>query len=284
MHAETNRWDAVQDAAPSTDASASEQDRADFYRLFAGAFVEEPSQAYLEALREPQLLAALNELGAGFEDDFSAPPVAELTETLACEYATLFASPGGCAPVESARLTGRLQQQPFFAVQETYQRYGFEVRGARFTPFADQLGVELQFVAELLSLAGAARAQCDLKTAGALDKEVKRFWVQHLGLWVRGICLLIERASLHSFYRGMARLLRAFAEEELAAMNLRVEDQDGGRAAVPKSEIEVLTNPDEPECNACGGQSAAAGGTQPLHFMPAIPGKPVASSLPAELL
>ena len=68
---------------------------------------------------------------------------------------------------------------------------------------------------------------------------------------------LLERASEHSFYREMARLLRSFAGEELAFMALRVDDVDGGREVVPKSEISVLFNPDEPVCNACehGGKS-----------------------------
>jgi len=49
----------------------------------------------------------------------------------------------------------------------------------------------------------------------------------------------------------MARLLRELSENELARLGLRVEDADGGREVVPKSEVAVLFNPDEPVCGAC---------------------------------
>ncbi len=39
-------------------------------------------------------------------------------------------------------------------------------------------------------------------------------------------------------------------------MMLRIDDVDGGREVVPKSEVAVLLNPHEPECNACGGAQA----------------------------
>ncbi|MFZ5462119.1 MAG: hypothetical protein ACOZB1_00980, partial [Pseudomonadota bacterium] len=85
------------------------------------------------------------------------------------------------------------------------------------------------------------------------ERETKRFWTLHLGRWVRGYARLVQRAAEHSFYREMARLLEAFAEQEIALLRLRVEDQDLGREVVPKSEVQVAFNPDEPVCNACPG-------------------------------
>ena len=103
-----------------------------------------------------------------------------------------------------------------------------------------------------------------------IEKDIKRFWTQHLGLWVRGYSRLIGRASNHSFYREMARFLGGFAEEEIAAMSLkRLEDLDMGRVVVPKSEIQVEFNPDEPVCGGCPPASdkpvKAAGGVHKLH-------------------
>lgn len=239
--------------------------RAALYRLLAGVFVEEPSREFLAAVRSEESLRALAEAGIEFEPDFLTADLDVLTERLACEYATLFAASGGFPPVESVRLTGRYQQEPHFAVGQTYARFGFVLGAGRFTVFADQLGVELMFVAELLERAATAIEQGDAASFGRYDREIKRFWTVHLGRWVRGYAQLIEHAAEHSFYRVLARLLRGYAEEEIVAMGLkRVEDLDRGRAVVPKQEVRIEFNPDEPVCNGCGPESAP-GVTQPLR-------------------
>ena len=225
--------------------------RAGYYQLLAGAFAEEPGCDYLAALRAPEAMAALVDLGFQFDADFTGVPLDELQDTLACEYATLFTTSGGCPPVESSRLTGRFQQEPFHDVKAIYQHCGFALQPGKFAVFEDQLGVELSFVAALLENQAAALESGDMATVKRLEKEVKRFWATHLGRWVRGYATLLARATEHSFYREIARLLRGFAEAELALLKVRVDDVDGGREVVPKSEIEVLFNPDEPVCGGC---------------------------------
>lgn len=225
--------------------------RAGYCQLLAGAFIEEPGGAYLAALRAPQALAELAELGLHFDADFTAASLGELEDVLACEYATLFATSGGCPPVESSRLTGRFQQEPFHEVKMIYQRCGFALQPGKFAVFEDQLGVELSFVAALLERLAEALEGNDAAAAGRLEREIKRFWATHLGRWVRGYAMLLERVTEHSFYREIARLLRDFAESELDLLKVRVDDVDGGREVVPKSEISVLFNPDEPVCGGC---------------------------------
>jgi TorA maturation chaperone TorD len=225
--------------------------RAQLFRLLAGAFAEEPSGEYLQALRQPESLAALAEAGLAFDADFLQPPLAQLADELACEFATLLAAPGGCPPVESARLAGRYQQQPYFEVKEAYRAAGFVVQRGRFEVFDDALGVELLFVAALLDRIADAQARADAAQQTESEKALKRFWVQHLGRWVRGYATLVMRATEHSFYREMARLLCMLADDEIARLALRVEDADGGREEVPKSEVAVLFDPDEPVCGAC---------------------------------
>jgi putative dimethyl sulfoxide reductase chaperone len=227
--------------------------RADVYRMLAGVFIEEPAPAYIAAMREENLLRRLAEAGITFAEDFLASDEKVLEEALACEYATLFASSGCFPPVESVRLFGRFKQEPCFQLEKLYREAGFVLCKGRFEVFPDQLGVELLFVAELLERCVEALNTDQLKEYRRLEKEVKRFWTQHLGLWVRGYCQLIGRAANHSFYRQMARFLGGFAEEEIAAMGLkRLDDLDMGRAVVPKSEIKVEFNPDEPVCGGCG--------------------------------
>lgn len=234
--------------------------RANFYQLLAGAFVEEPGAEYLNALRAPEAIAALAALGVRFDGDLAGVPLAELQEALACEYTTLFASPGGCPPVESARLAGRFQQEHYHAVKAIYQRAGFVLQQGTYAVFEDQLGIELSFVAVLLERQAAALESGDAVAGNLAEKDIKRFWVNHLGRWVRGYASLLERVTEHSFYREIARLLSAFAEDELTLLKVHVDDVDGGRQVVPKSEVSVLFNPDEPVCNGCehGGNKAIA--------------------------
>lgn len=241
--------------------------RASIYRLLAGAFIEEPSREFLAALRDEALLGQLAEAGVRFAPDFLATELGELAETLACEYATLFASSGGFPPVESVRLTGRFKQEPNFKVTQIYQAAGFTLGKGRFEVFADQLGVELLFVAELLERCAATLGADQVAEYKRLEKDVKRFWMQHLGLWVRGYSRLIGRASNQSFYREMTKFLGGFADEEIAAMGLkRLEDLDMGRVVVPKSEIQVEFNPDEPVCGGCPPASdKPIGGTGNVH-------------------
>ncbi len=230
--------------------------RAAFYRLLAAAFIEEPGGAFLAALRTPEARAELTEMGVRFDADFTESELDELESDLACEYATLFTAPGGCPPVESARLTGRMQQEPFRRVQAVYAEAGFKLQPGRFTLFEDQLGVELSFLAAMFERLATAVDGGDTAVARRLEKGIKRFWALHLGLWVRGYASLLERVTVHSFYREIARLLAAFAEEELALLGVRVDDVDGGRDVVPKAEIPLEFNPDDPVCGACGGQAS----------------------------
>lgn len=255
------------DPAPSPEVLREEcVARAGLYRLFAGVFVEEPGVELLAALRSPATCAALAEAGVRFGDDFLEPGLDALAETLACEYTTMFAASGGFPPIESIRLTGRYQQAPHFDVKEAYRRAGYVVRKGRFQVFEDHLGVELMFVAELLDRAAAALDRGDLACCRAIERDIKRFWTLHLGRWVRGYCRLVQRATENSLYREMARFLAAFANEEIAAMRIRVDDLDQGREVVPKSEVQVAFNPDEPVCNACGpgDRSPLPPGTIPI--------------------
>lgn len=225
--------------------------RAGIYRLLSGVFLEEPSADYLNALRSADVMGTLRAMGVVFGADFTDTPLAQLQETLACEYAVLFLVAGGCPAVESVRLTGRYQQQPFFEVRDFYGKNGFAVTAGRHTMFEDQLGVELLFAAELLERAAAALEAGDRAKYTTVVKEIQRFWALHLGKWVRGYATLLERASEHSFYRQMGKLLGNYAEWELRLLGVRVDDLDGGKLKVPKAEIEYEFDPDEPVCDAC---------------------------------
>lgn len=226
--------------------------RARIYRVLAGVFVEEPSAEFLTSMANPAWLQSLQHAGISFGSDFLDTDLSTLTNVLACEYATLFASSGGFPPVESVRLTGRFKQDPHYQVSALYKRLGFEQVKGRFEVFSDQLGMELMFVAELLERCAQALDDDDLIAYKRGDKEIKRFWSLHLGRWVRGYSSLIQRAANHSFYREMARFLHGFATEEIAAMGLsRLDDLDQGQLVVPKSEITLEFNPDEPVCGEC---------------------------------
>ena len=242
----------------SADAAAEGSARAKTCRLLAGVFAEEPAAGFLAALRAPEAIQAFADAGLRFDGDFTDREIPELAEQLAVEYTTMFVASGGFPPVESVRLTGRYYQGPHFAVREEYRRAGFQLCHGRHRLFDDHLGVELAFVAELQERALAALDRCDVPACQRIERDIKRFWALHLGRWVRGYASLVQRATEHSFYREMARLLAAFADDEIARLRVRVDDVDRGREVVPKSEVSVLFDPDEPVCNACEARGAGA--------------------------
>jgi putative dimethyl sulfoxide reductase chaperone len=240
--------------------------RAEVYRLLAGAFVEEASPEFLDALRQPEMLRPLADAGLHFDGDFTDVPLDVLEDQLAVEYATLFVASGGVPPVESVRLYGRFKQESEFETMQTYRRLGFVLQPGRHKVFSDQLGIELMFVAELLDRSAVALEGGDDNAARRIEKEIKRFWVQHLGRWVRGYARLIVRLAEHSFYREMARFLGGFAVEELEALELNVEDVDQARLVVPKVDVKVEFDPNEPVCNGCVGEAInQKDGAQTLH-------------------
>ena len=225
--------------------------RAGVYHLLAGVFAEESSREFLAALRQPESMAALAEAGLRFDADFTQAPLEQLEDVLACEYASLFASPGGAAPVESVRRTGRMQQEPFYEVKADYQRLGFALQHGRFSTVEDHLGAELEFVAALLDRAAAAAEANNEKEFRRMDREIKRFWTMHLGRWARGYGQVVGRATEHSFYREMAKFLHAFGEDEVLRMKLKVDDADGRPPEQPKQETDELDKADSGSC--CGG-------------------------------
>lgn len=255
--------------------------RARLYRVLAGVFVEEASIEFLATMADVTWLRSLERVGITFGSDFLDTDLHTLTDVLACEYATLFASSGGFPAVESVRLTGRFKQDPNYQIAALYKRLGFVQSKGRFDVFADQLGMELMFVAELLERCALAAANDDEASFKKLDKEIKKFWSLHLGRWVRGYSSLISRASNHSFYREMARFLHGFATEEIAAMGLtRLEDLDQGQLVIPKSEITLEFNPDEPVCGECpSGAAERLDGPGQGRVIPITP----VSSLTSEL-
>lgn len=225
--------------------------RSSIYRLLSGAFYEEPSIPYLQAMRTPAVSDTLRAMGVLFGADVTEAVLETLQDALACEYADLFVVSGGCPAVESVRLTGRYQQQPYFEVRDFYAKNGFVLTDGKHKVFEDQLGVQLLFVAEMLARAAAALEAGERATYTGLNKEIKRFWALHPGKWVRGYAQLLARAANHSFYREMAKLLGSFAEWELRLLGVKVEDIDQGRLEVPKADIEYEFDPNEPVCNAC---------------------------------
>lgn len=264
---ETPSVDEPRPSLPAAEPGAECEARARLYRLLSGVFVEEPSRAFVQAMRRPQVLQSLAAAGIRFDTDFTMPDSETVVERLACEYTTLFAATGGFPPVESVRLTGRYKQDPHFKVAQAYAKWGFTLQKGRFEVFPDQLGVELMFVAELLERCSLAIERGDGAAFRRIEREVKRFWTQHLGRWVRGYAQLIEHAAEHSFYREMARFLRGFADEEIVTMGLRIDDLDRGRAVVPKTEIRLEFNPDEPVCNGCESASTVATRGPTVHTL-----------------
>lgn len=123
------------------------------------------------------------------------------------------------SPYESAHTSEDelLMQEARDRAVAAYRASGFSVAEECRVP-EDHVAIELSFMA---ALANRAAQELENGTDGenAAEKAIEdqaAFLEQSLLPWVPGFCDLLEARASTGFYRGVAQMLRAFMEEELA--------------------------------------------------------------------
>ena len=140
----------------------------------------------------------------------------------------------------------------------TYRRPGFALCKGRFEVFPDQLGVELLFVAELLERCGDGPGDdtdAELPAARQGDQALLDPAPGALGTRLQSADRARRRAFLLS--GKWPDFSAASPKRKSPRWALRPRGSRQGRAVVPKSEIQVEFNPDEPVCGACPAGDAA---------------------------
>lgn len=190
------------------------QARTSAYRFLAQALVEPPSSAFLQGLRTPDSLLALENLGL---DPETLGILEEETEVLALmheAYQQLFSSSEPPLPLQSSFL----KKDETATVEQFYHQGGFILREELKLP-ADHLAVELAFMGYLAEQEGSKWPQ-DAEAAVALRLLQRQFMHDHLLRWGPKFCEEAREHANHPFYFYLTELTRAFLEQDRKFLKL----------------------------------------------------------------
>lgn len=175
-----------------------------------------PSQADLDAVRDPALLAVwpLARDAATAEGLRLLADSTEDADAVRRDHNLLFVGPGplAAAPYESVQRGEErlLFDEQTLEVRAWYARYGLAAPRLNREP-DDHVGLELEFLARLAQLAldrpeDAARVTIDLGD----------FLAGHVAAWVPGLADLVVTRAETGFHRGVARLLAGTVAQSVA--------------------------------------------------------------------
>jgi TorA maturation chaperone TorD len=204
--------------------------RANVYGLLADIFREEPSETLLSRLRAPEFSGALQALDLSLDEVFGNTPQEQLAENLAIEYTRLFLGPGShIPPNESMHVASRFGEPNSLwgaatvAVKKFMEGAGLKVADS-FPGMPDHITAEFEFMQQLLLKEAEAWSNYDEELGANILKIEKRFYDEHLSLWVSCFCDKVIEASNDSFYGQFSEVTKAFVDFEEATMQGFIED------------------------------------------------------------
>jgi TorA maturation chaperone TorD len=194
--------------------------RSTIYGFLAAIYRQEVSSDLLQHIKDPQFLGVLTKLGIELNNGFFKKPEKELLEALAVEYARLFLGPGKhISPHESVHhnkegaRSGQLWGKSTAEVKKFIQSSGLEYK-TEYTGLPDHIGVELEFMQQVVQREAQAWKEDDDKTALLCRENEKKFVDEHLFSWIPEFCEKVITEADLPFYREMARLTKTFIEFE----------------------------------------------------------------------
>ena len=197
-------------------ATAAKQ-RSNIYGLLAVIFREEATAPLIRQFKSSQFKEALCELGVHLKDDFFNVREEKLIEDLVIEYSRLFLGPGKhISPHESVHLKeedggGLLWGEATAKVKNFIESSGVEYR-SDYNGMPDHIGVELEFMQEVVGQEAGAWEEKDVERALYCRKVEKEFIGKHLVPWVPLFCKRVIKDAELSFYREIAKLTDSFIE------------------------------------------------------------------------
>jgi len=189
--------------------------RRNVYDLLRCFFLQEPSEEFLRALKEEDLLKDLR----GYHPDLDegvgllsgvifSPQLPDLLPDLVAEFTRLFVGPFPVPLYESVyrSQSGLVMQEETVAVRRKYMEAGLAVDPGQSFP-DDHIGAELEFVFFL----------CE-KAAQAEEAELQETWLrlqqsffrEHLILWVAPLCDRLFEEAESPYFKGLARMTKGF--------------------------------------------------------------------------
>ena len=199
------------------------KDREATYRVLGRLFQEEVSPGLLpdlKAVRFPEDSGnpAFNAAAVRFNAFVAALRPDELDD-LAADYARTFLSAGvaegpSAFPFESVYTSREhlIMQNAYEAVLVQLRRHG--MAPSRPDLYADQIGIELEFMGFLSGKAARAADEDDRQALEENLDEEETFLKNHLLNWAGRLFDDIDRVARTDFYRALAGVTRAWLEED----------------------------------------------------------------------
>ena len=199
--------------------------RAAYYRMLAELLWKELSQDQIDHLARLDLksLAAGDEgLAAGYGDmeRYLRHRNTGTRQELAVDYAHTFLAAGNyesfaATPFESVFTSemGLLMQDARDEVFKSFCDEHIQPDEELRTP-EDHLSFEFEFMATLLERTNSACLASDFDRASALSRKAADFHRDHQMNWVDDFCDAVDEVAETRFYRGVSKVIRAFAHME----------------------------------------------------------------------
>jgi len=189
--------------------------RQNVYDLLRCFFLQEPTEVFLQALKEEDVLKNLT----GYHPDLdegvrllsgviSSPKMALLVPDLLLEFTRLFIGPSPIPLYESVYRSesGLVMQEETLAVRKKYMEAGLVVHPDRSFP-DDHIGAELEFVFYLCQRAAEAKGA---EQQEALLRMQQKFFQEHLIQWVTPLCDRLFEEAGSPYFKGVARMTNGF--------------------------------------------------------------------------
>lgn len=212
--------------------------RSKVYALLAGVFRAEPTVALVRGMAAPEFRGVLQELGVPLGNEFSDVPADKLVADLAVEYTRLFIGPGPhLSPHESVHWSadnpseGALWGPQTVKVRRFIQATGLSY-DEHFAGMPDHIGAELELMQRLTEKESEAWTQGAEEDARWCKTVQKRFFDEHLCMWVPNFCDKVIDMAQMDFFRDMASLTKTFLDFERTQLGTgQVEDPAPRRRA-----------------------------------------------------
>jgi TorA maturation chaperone TorD len=185
------------------------------YDLLRCFFLQEPSEALFQALREEDVLKNLSgyhpELDEGVNllvGIISSPRAPQWVPDLLQEFTRLFVGPSPLPLYESVyrSKSGLVMQEETLAVRKKYMEAGLVVHPDRSFP-DDHIGAELEFVFYLCQKSAEAQKMEELFPWLKMQQV---FFQDHLNQWVPLLCDRLFQEAESPYFKGIAKATKGF--------------------------------------------------------------------------
>jgi TorA maturation chaperone TorD len=190
------------------------------YDFLALVFRKEADEAFLLRLRETRFLDRLNEQGYAFDPGCLEPIDDRLVKALAKEYTRVFLGPGPhLAPYESVHnpkdpKRGRLWGDSTVDVKKMIEFYGLRFEGEDYHGIPDHIAIEFEFMVRLIEKEVEHKKKKENEGAANCRRIQKRFYKDHLSVWIPGFCEELIARARSNFYKQIGLLTRDFMQFE----------------------------------------------------------------------